>query len=46
MKLSVLATTITYENLESRIYLFHGHAAQWKTLHSVPHDLGDPGKSF
>jgi len=46
MKLSVLATTIIYENIESRVYLFHGHAAHWKTLHSVPHDLGDPGKSL
>lgn len=40
----ILATSITYEKQESRIYLFHGHSAQWKTLHSVPHDLGDPGK--
>jgi hypothetical protein len=39
-----LATSITYENLEPRIYLYHGRAAYWKTLHSVPHDLGDPGK--
>lgn len=39
-----LASTIAYEKLESRVYLFHGRAAHWKTLHSVPHDLGDPGK--
>jgi hypothetical protein len=39
-----LATSITYENLEPRVYLFHGNFAHWKTLHSVPHDLGDPGK--
>jgi non-lysosomal glucosylceramidase len=42
----ISASSITYEKLESRIYLFHGRAAQWKTLHSVPHDLGDPGKSI
>ncbi|CAF1053763.1 unnamed protein product [Adineta steineri] len=36
------ARSIIYEKLESRIYLFHGQAGQWKTLHSVPHDLGDP----
>ncbi|CAF0984068.1 unnamed protein product [Adineta steineri] len=36
------SSTITYEKLESRIYLFHGQASHWKTLHSVPHDLGDP----
>jgi hypothetical protein len=40
----VTARSIIYENVESRIYLFHGRAGQWKTLHSVPHDLGDPGK--
>ncbi|CAF0909888.1 unnamed protein product [Adineta ricciae] len=34
--------TITYEKLESRVYLYHGRASHWKTLHSVPHDLGDP----
>ncbi len=39
----VTARSIIYENVESRIYLFHGRAGQWKTLHSVPHDLGDPG---
>jgi hypothetical protein len=38
-----LASSITYEKLESRVYLFHGRSAHWKTLHSVPHDLGDPG---
>jgi hypothetical protein len=42
----LLARSITFEKLESRIYLFHGESAQWKTLHSVPHDLGDPGKLF
>ncbi|CAF1547381.1 unnamed protein product, partial [Adineta ricciae] len=36
------ARSIIYEKLESRVYLFHGQAGQWKTLHSVPHDLGDP----
>jgi len=39
------ASSITYEKLESRIYLFHGKSAQWKTLHTVPHDLGDPGSN-
>jgi len=36
------ASSITYEKLDPRVYLFHGHRAQWKTKHSVPHDLGDP----
>jgi hypothetical protein len=43
INLFVSANTIAYEKLESRVYLFHGRAAHWKTLHSVPHDLGDPG---
>ena len=40
----LLAASITFEKQESRVYLFHGESAQWKTLYSVPHDLGDPGK--
>ncbi|CAF2632217.1 unnamed protein product [Rotaria sp. Silwood2] len=36
------ATSIICEKLESRAYLFCGQSGQRKTLHSVPHDLGDP----
>ncbi|CAF3473761.1 unnamed protein product [Rotaria sp. Silwood1] len=36
------ATSIAFEKLESRVYLFHGQSGIWKTLNSVPHDLGDP----
>ncbi|CAF2719013.1 unnamed protein product [Rotaria sp. Silwood2] len=36
------ASSIDYEKRENRTYLFHGRSAHWKTLHSVPHDLGDP----
>ena len=42
----LLAAAIIYEKIESRVYLFHGRKAQWKTMHSVPHDLGDPGQLF
>jgi non-lysosomal glucosylceramidase len=42
----VLASSIIYEKRETRIYLYHGRRAHWKTLHSVPHDLGDPGILF
>lgn len=40
---SFVAKSIAYEKRERRTYLFHGRSAHWKTLHSVPHDLGDPG---
>ncbi|CAF4494167.1 unnamed protein product [Rotaria socialis] len=36
------ASSIMYEKRECRTYLFHGRSAHWKTLHTVPHDLGDP----
>ncbi|CAF4727784.1 unnamed protein product [Rotaria sp. Silwood1] len=36
------ASSVAYEKRETRTYLFHGRAAHWKTLHTVPHDLGDP----
>ncbi len=42
----VLASSIIYEKRDTRIYLYHGRRAHWKTLHSVPHDLGDPGILF
>ena len=40
-----LASAVAYEKVDTRVYLYHGRSAHRKTLHSVPHDLGDPGKS-
>ena len=42
--LLTLASSIASENRRPRTYLFNGRTAHWKTLHSVPHDLGDPGR--
>ncbi|CAF4096168.1 unnamed protein product, partial [Rotaria magnacalcarata] len=36
------ASTIPHENVESRVYLFHGQTGRRKMLNSVPHDQGDP----
>ncbi|CAF0772366.1 unnamed protein product, partial [Didymodactylos carnosus] len=36
------ADTIYKETEETRIYLFHGSIALIKSLHCIPHDLGDP----
>lgn len=38
-----LASSIPFERLEQRVYLFHGQRSAWKTQYAVPHDLGDPG---
>ena len=39
-----IASTIRYEKMDQRPYLFDGRSAPWKTLNALPHDLGDPGK--
>jgi len=36
------ASAVAYEKVDTRVYLYHGRSAHRKTLHSVPHDLGDP----